>query len=312
MPDQGMTAYVTSRAAAVRTAVVAGLLAAAVIGLRARGAFSREGGSGLASAGARGISGAFGVAEGAGLVACVIVFVLALPGLRPQKPAEEDEEQWRPPVPWWAKPVLVLFALAVLAAPWFILLAARKRRPSTTPLAPLAPLVPRPGTGHLATPSGSSVLWPLLAGALLAIAAAAAAAALAWRSRRRDRRGATDPAARAGSLAAGLAAGRDALLSGREPRAAIIACYAAMERGFAAAGSAPEAADTPAEVLTRAGAAGLVRSDSAEELTGLFRRARYSSQPVTSADSDAAASALARMRADLDLAGTGAGRGGQR
>jgi hypothetical protein len=40
-------------------------------------------------------------------------------------------------------------------------------------------------------------------------------------------------------------------------------------------------------------------------LTGLFRRARYSSQPMTSADSDAAASALARMRADL---GAGAGQ----
>jgi hypothetical protein len=72
-----------------------------------------------------------------------------------------------------------------------------------------------------------------------------------------------------------------------------------MERGFAAAGSAPAAADTPAEVLTRATDAGIVRSGSAELLTGLFRRARYSNQPMTSADSDAAATALDQMRADL-------------
>jgi hypothetical protein len=82
-----------------------------------------------------------------------------------------------------------------------------------------------------------------------------------------------------------------------------------MERGFAVAGSVPEAADTPAEVLTRASDAGLIRSDSAAVLTGLFRRARYSSYPMTSADSDAAANALTRMRADLDLL---AARGGQR
>jgi len=63
-------------------------------------------------------------------------------------------------------------------------------------------------------------------------------------------------------------------------------------------------------VLTRASDAGLVRSDSAAVLTGLFRRARYSSQPMTTADSDAAAGALARMHADLGLLGAGGGQRG--
>jgi hypothetical protein len=72
-----------------------------------------------------------------------------------------------------------------------------------------------------------------------------------------------------------------------------------MERGFAAAGSAPAAADTPAEVLARATGAGLVRSGSAVRMAGLFRRARYSSEPMTSADSAAAAAALDQMQADL-------------
>lgn len=85
-----------------------------------------------------------------------------------------------------------------------------------------------------------------------------------------------------------------------------------MERGFATAGSAPAAADTPAEVLARATQAGIVRSGSARALTGLFRRARYSTEPVTSAGAAAAASALAQMRADLESraeAGTRAGLG---
>ena len=159
----------------------------------------------------------------------------------------------------------------------------------------------------MAGASGSGSNWPLLAGMALAVVAVIVLAVLD-RRRRRNRRLAPDRAARADPLSAGLIAGHDALLAGREPREAIIACYTAMERGFAAAGSAPEAADTPAEVLTRASDAGLIRSDSAAMLTGLFRRARYSSQPMTSADSDAAASALARMRADLGLLGAGAGQ----
>ena len=119
----------------------------------------------------------------------------------------------------------------------------------------------------------------------------------------RRRRGAGRPRNRVSPVAAlaeGLAAGSAALQANHEPRAAIIACYAAMEQGFAAAGSAPAAADTPAEVLARATAAGIVRSGSAEVLTGLFRRARYSAEPITSADSGAAATALAQMRAALD------------
>jgi hypothetical protein len=98
-----------------------------------------------------------------------------------------------------------------------------------------------------------------------------------------------------------LAAASEALTAGGEPRAAIIACYAAMERGFAAAGpvAAPAVADTPAEVLARATRAGLVRAEPAEALTGLFRRARYSTQSMTSDDATAAAGALTEMRADL-------------
>ena len=71
------------------------------------------------------------------------------------------------------------------------------------------------------------------------------------RRRRRNRMLSSGPGGQGVSALAGLIAGHDALLAGREPREAIIACYTAMERGFAAAGSAPEAADTPAEVLTR-------------------------------------------------------------
>ena len=295
--------------AAARAAVVAVLLAAAVIGLRARGAVSHRSSSLLANAGGRIITSSFGVAEGAGLVAVVVVLALILRRPRRHEPEDEAHEQWRPPLPWWVKPLAVLFVLAMLVAPVVILLVGRTRKNSTlTPLAPIRPPVLSQGTGHPVASSGGSPTWPLLAGVLLAVAAVFILAILARRRRHQDRARRPGRAPGATPLAEGLAAGQDALLAGGEPRAAIIACYAAMERGFAVAGSAPAAADTPAEVLTRASAAGLVRSGSAEVLTGLFRRARYSSQPMTSADSKTAASALARMRADLGGTGPGSGR----
>ena len=286
-------------AAAARVAMVAVLLAVAVIGLRARGTFSHQASSPLVAVGGRVIVSVFAVAEGAGLVSVVIALTLVLRRPRRHNPEDEAHVPHRPPLPWWAKPLITLFALAMLAAPWIILLAGRNTRNGTTPLTPLLPPVPRAGAGQPVPPPGSSLTWPLLAGVLLAVAAVLTLAILTRRRRHQGRPPTRERAPAPAGLAEGLAAGREALLAGREPRAAIIACYAAMERGFAAAGSPPTAADTPAEVLARATGAGLVRSGYAEVLTGLFRRARYSSQPMTGADSDAAASALARMRADL-------------
>jgi len=96
-----------------------------------------------------------------------------------------------------------------------------------------------------------------------------------------------------------LAAGHAALTSSTDPRAAIIACYAAMERSLAGAGAAPAAADTPDEVLTRAASGGLIRSAAAGELTGLFRQARYGHRDMAETERVAAQGALTRLQADL-------------
>ena len=63
----------------------------------------------------------------------------------------------------------------------------------------------------------------------------------------------------------------------REPRAAIIACYAAMERGLAnAPGAVPQDSDTPSEVLARAVEHHALRADNAAQLVELFTEARFS------------------------------------
>ena len=167
----------------------------------------------------------------------------------------------------------------------------------------------RATAAHAATTAGAAAHhpqgypWPLLL--LFAALAIAAVALTSYRRRRPGPRPAPDEAAdaTAAPLAAALAAGERALHEDSDPRAAIIGCYAAMERSLADAGSPPRLADTPAEVLGRATASGLVRSAWAGTLTGLFRRARYSSHPMTEADRAAAIGARAQVQADLGGAG---------
>jgi hypothetical protein len=63
----------------------------------------------------------------------------------------------------------------------------------------------------------------------------------------------------------------------REPRAAIIACYAAMERELAnVPGAAPQDFDTPTEVLARAVEHHALQADNAVQLVNLFAEARFS------------------------------------
>jgi Domain of unknown function (DUF4129) len=273
-------------------AAVAVLLAVTAIGLRARGPLQHAANQTAAGASGEVLAIALSAAEGLAVIAFLVVLAEARPQRQP-KPDEDDEGPWRPKIPWYTKTLLVLLALAALITPFAVLLTRKPRQlvrrplPSGNPAAPL---------GHAATSSGSQA-WPLITGMAIAIAVVVALTLLS----RRKRAARTEPKTRTrlDALLASLAAGRVALTAGGEPRAAIIACYAAMELGFAAAGSAPAVADTPAEVLARATRAGLVRPGPAETLTGLFRRARYSTSAMTSADSRAAADALTELHTDL-------------
>jgi Domain of unknown function (DUF4129) len=102
-----------------------------------------------------------------------------------------------------------------------------------------------------------------------------------------------------GDLQDAVSSGRRALASLDDTRAAIIACYVAMERSLAAAGADQEAADTPDEFLGRAVAAGLVRGRAAGVLARLFYEARFSAHELTPAQRDAAQEALEQLAADL-------------
>ena len=86
----------------------------------------------------------------------------------------------------------------------------------------------------------------------------------------------------------------------REPRQAIIACYAAMERELRRVpGAVPQDFDTPTEVLARAVENHALRVDSAGELVNLFEEARFSPHVMSEAHRASALGVLQLVLAEL-------------
>jgi hypothetical protein len=96
-----------------------------------------------------------------------------------------------------------------------------------------------------------------------------------------------------------VSSGQSALRQLDDARAAIIACYVAMEESLAVAGTARDAADTPYALLVRAADRGLIRTAAAARLTELFYEARFSSHPMPPGRLDDARQALAEVAASL-------------
>jgi len=269
-----------------RAAVALLLVAVAAIGLRASGAFSAAGSPEILGLGSQAVYWTIAGAEVVMAVAGIVLLILRMIWARKSgKPLERRRRSI-----WWVL-LLPLFAFGLSK------ILQRLRQQHAAAVAAVAHGAPaRTGAaGHLRVGNP----WPLLV--LFAVVALGAAALTVYR-RRRAVLSLPEPDLEPDSepLVAALAAGARVLHEDPDPRTAIIGCYAAMERSLADAGSPPRMADTPAEVLSRATASGLVRSAPATTLTGLFRRARYSGHPMTEADRASAIDALAQVRADLD------------
>ncbi|MEV5614008.1 DUF4129 domain-containing protein [Streptomyces sp. NPDC052225] len=197
-------------------------------------------------------------------------------------------------------------ALGVLA---LVLHHFTPHQPTVAPL-PAAPPTPsqppRLGKGAPANPDGFS-LSPYV---LLIIPAVIALVLLVLLVRRLLRRGGfalpppAPPAVPAADeerelLFSAVRSGRRALADGVDARAAVIACYAAMEEALAVSGVGRRASDSPADLLTRASRAGFAQGPAAPRLTALFREARYSTHPMDDAQRTAAAEALEEIAARL-------------
>jgi hypothetical protein len=286
MPGKGARGGADMR----RAAAALLLVAVAAVGLRAGGAFSAAGSKEILGLSGQAVYWIIAGAEVILALAGIVLLILRMIWARKNgKPLRRQRRSL-----WW-----------VLLLPFFVFGLARILRARHAAAAAAAAAAGH-GTSAKAGPAGHLRVgnpWPLLV--LFAVVALGTAALTLYRRRRAgtpllepDLDLDLEPDAE--PLVAALAAGARVLHEDPDPRTAIIGCYAAMERSLADAGSPPRMADTPAEVLGRATASGLVRSVPATTLTGLFRRARYSSHPMTEADRAAAIDALAQVQADLE------------
>ncbi|MCZ4120655.1 DUF4129 domain-containing protein [Streptomyces sp. H39-S7] len=109
------------------------------------------------------------------------------------------------------------------------------------------------------------------------------------------------PGSTESALAGAVDSGRRAL-HGTDARAAVIACYAAMETTLGRSGIARLASDSPTDLLHRAVAGGTLTGTAAGDLTQLFREARYSSHPMDDGHLRRAGAALDTIAAQLAAA----------
>jgi hypothetical protein len=165
------------------------------------------------------------------------------------------------------------------------------------------PKLPKPVKQPSASAGHTAIVitgWLLLAALLAAIVLCAV---LIWRWRRRPAQTAVfDPPPDdefAAELRRAVESGRRALGEIDDARAAIIACYVAMEASLAEAGTVRTAAETPDELLARAVSGQLVSGGAAGQLTALFYQARFSARPLPPAHRTAAQQALVALAAQL-------------
>jgi hypothetical protein len=174
---------------------------------------------------------------------------------------------------------------------------------------PPASTLASPSTLEVPTPPAEPGVVPLVVAgvALAAMIGLAVAQLMAERRRRRPPR---TPAERLVEL---LDDTLEDLEREPDPRRAVIAAWARMERGLAAAGLPRHPAEAPFEYAGRVLEAALAPTDrgtppefpgplrphSVHRLTGLFERAKFSRHPIGQADREEAMAALRTVRREL-------------
>ena len=205
------------------------------------------------------------------------------------------------------KILLYVVVAGLIAIPLTYLLT--RHVPPLRPVRPLKLKAAPPARLHSSHPAGPStgvaivaIVLGVLVAACLVYIAVRLLRGRAWLGFRKRQAGiAVEPAEGddESDLREAVESGQSALRRFDDAKAAIIACYVAMEQSLAGAGTARAAADTPDELLARAAGLGLVRTGAAARLTALFYEARFSSHPMPLAQRDEAQQALAELADSL-------------
>ncbi|HEV8424740.1 MAG TPA: DUF4129 domain-containing protein [Actinomycetes bacterium] len=214
----------------------------------------------------------------AGLLAVMVL----LPHHRPNSPRRRRNSTFGVLLP-----LAVILVLWLLRHPLGLDGLVDRVTPSSTPTPPSSIEVPT------APPSPGVVPLVVAGTALLAMIAIVAAQLLA------DRRGRHPPRSPAARLVELVDDTLDDLEREPDPRRAVIAAWARMERGLAAVGFPRRAAEAPFEYAARVLEAAWASPTSVHRLTDLFERAKFSHHTIDRADRDAAIAALRAVRREL-------------
>jgi hypothetical protein len=238
-----------------------------------------------------------------GLAAALAVLLVALLVLRARRPYPGQ------PAAVLRTALIVLVSLSLVALVIAFLINVLQSRSSHKPPPSLQQLYAsrKPAHKHKLPLHGVSAgpggLGTLLIYAVLAVLLVVAILALVSLLRRRRAMIAEAPEPEPDdeeTLRDAVQAGQAALREFSDARKAIIACYAAMERGLSRAGAERGAAETPDELLARVSAGGMVQGRAAARLTRLFYEARYSEHDMPDAARQAALHSLADIELELD------------
>jgi heme exporter protein D len=162
--------------------------------------------------------------------------------------------------------------------------------------------LPTPSTGS-SLPADSSYTPGISWLSVIVVVGLVVAAGMAYLSaERRARRASRDEPLLAAQLADALDEALDDLRAETDPRRAVVAAYARMERVLAANGVARRDSETPEEYLRRALDDLPPSSGAIERLTSLYTRAKFSQHEIDPVMKGDAIAALEHLRDELRLA----------
>ena len=284
--------------------VVAGITAAAaVVAAAARGPLSRSSPVDAASASAPVTALSF-LLLGAGIVALTALGILVFRQRR-RKNDPEDHASEPPEIAWIWKVVTILAPFALGAA----LILAAVTGSKKLPIGPnlnggfgggfgLASGRAAPANGRrTAYVLPAWLPWTILAIVLVAMLAGAAVLVL---SRGRAPADAPEPAPAGEAVQTAIAA----LEADTDPRGAVIAAYAAMQRTLDAHGLVRSPSEAPREFLRRVLVANRAAEQHAGTLTVLFEEARFSTHPISERTRERALSALRSLQLPAQTGGS--------
>jgi Domain of unknown function (DUF4129) len=214
------------------------------------------------------------------VAAALLIYVLAV--VRRDRRPKRTVGMWS---------VLIVVAIAVVAS---LFMHSHRHRRAPPPQKPVAAKVaprPSPAPGPTRPPARTGATWlevvALATAALVAIAAAT-------RPRRQPAGGAEDD-----PLAALVGDSLEGLRAEPDPRRAVIAAYARMERGLGRSGLARARSETALEYLGRVLADRRVSPAAVTRLTNLFQRAKFSDHTIGADAKEDAIDALEAIRDEL-------------